>query len=287
LAADRFDNEAYRQQIRKAFPTDFVLADEVQDFSTLELRMLRQLVADSAGRNSIFLVGDLNQKVFSKHHRRGQAGYNFRGNADILKKSYRNTRQILQAAYCLPQMFPPPTGFCDPELSAYKGESPVALACTPEDHVITILDQLRVRRGNRLAVVSENVDLLKEIRTKVAKWGLRCHELFRVEDMDVWRQQQNVLEADLVFSRLEAVKGFEFDTVIVADLSEGIIPHPGTPQAEYWREAAIVYAALTRARDELILTYVGEPSLFLRVMSSNLAPTGEGSDKLRNALHAI
>ena len=70
--------------------------------------MLQQLLADSDGRNNIFLVGDLNQKVFAKHHRTGQAGFNFRGNAERLKKNYRNTRQILQAAYCLPQMFPPP-----------------------------------------------------------------------------------------------------------------------------------------------------------------------------------
>jgi hypothetical protein len=289
--ADYFENEASRHRIRAALPTHFILADEVQDFSTLELRMLRQLVADPDCRNSIFLVGDLTQKVFAKHHRTGQAGYNFRGNAELLKKNYRNTRQILRAAYCLPRMFPPPDEdgleISDPELSPYEGGLPVALACTPEDHLATILDHLRRRRGNRLAVVSENVTLLGELRERTAKWGLRLHELFRVEDMDVWREQQSVLEADLVLARMEAAKGFEFDTVIVADLSAGMIPNAGTPHDEYWREAAVVYTALTRARDELILTFVDEPSLFLKVMGDHLAEPGEGTGKLRNVLQSI
>jgi superfamily I DNA/RNA helicase len=67
------------------------------------------------------------------------------------------------------------------------------------------------------------------------------------------------------------VKGFEFDTVIACDLSEGVVPRPGTPPEEYWREAAVVYAALTRARDELVMTYVGEPSVFVKAMAGHVA----------------
>jgi superfamily I DNA/RNA helicase len=289
--ADYCENAVAGRRIRETFPTHFILVDEVQDFSTLELRMLRQLVADPDGRNSIFLVGDLNQKVFAKHHRTGQAGYNFRGNAEVLKQNYRNTRQILRAAYCLPQMFPPSNEedleISDPELSPYEGGLPVAIACTPADHAQIILEHVCRRRDRRVAVVSENVKLLEEVRAGAVREGLHCHELFRVEDLDVWLQQQDVLEAELVVSRMEAVKGFEFDTVIVADLSEGSIPRPGTPEAEHWREAAITYTALTRARDELILTYVDQPSLFLKVMSGQLASPGEGSGKLRDALQNI
>ncbi len=64
-------------------------------------------------------------------------------------------------------------------------------------------------------------------------------------------------------------------------------PPVGTPDEEYWREAAFVYTALTRARDELILTYVDEPSLFLKVMSDHLAAPGEGIGKLHDALQRI
>jgi len=52
------------------------------------------------------------------------------------------------------------------------------------------------------------------------------------------------------------VKGFEFDTVIACDLSDGKIPHPGTSPDEYWREAAVVYNALTRARERWLATCI-------------------------------
>jgi superfamily I DNA/RNA helicase len=108
---------------------------------------------------------------------------------------------------------------------------------------------------------------------------MRCFELFRVEDLDLWkRQQDNALSAPLVVSRLEAVKGFEFDTVIACDLSEGVVPRPGTPPAEYWREGAVVYSALTRGRDELVMTYVGEASVFIKVMAGHVA-MHEGIDE--------
>ena len=62
------------------------------------------------------------------------------------------------------------------------------------------------------------------------------------------------------------MKGFEFDTVVVCDFSEDVVPRAGTPRDEFWREAAVAYSALTRARDELVLTYVGQPSVFLHAM---------------------
>jgi superfamily I DNA/RNA helicase len=68
--------------------------------------------------------------------------------------------------------------------------------------------------------------------------------------------------------------------VIACDLSEGMVPRPGTPPEEYWREAAVVYAALTRARDELVMTYVGEPSIFVKAMAGHVA-MHEGIDERR------
>lgn len=273
-AADWFEDEPALARIRAAFPTDHVLVDEVQDFSTLELRILRRLAADSDGPNRFFLVGDLNQKVFAKQHASTRAGFDLTGRSRTLARNYRNTRQILAAAYRLPQAYPPqadePTEVAAPELSQFEGGRPVVLACTPADHAPRVLDLVRQRSGQRVAVVSENEKLLAAVRTGAERHGVRCHDLFRVEDLDLWRQQHGSLVAGLVLSRLEAVKGFEFDTVVVCDLSDGVVPRPGTPPEEYWREAAVVYAALTRARDELIMTYVKKPSAFLDAMAEGV-----------------
>ena len=54
-----------------------------------------------------------------------------------------------------------------------------------------------------------------------------AYEIFRNEDLDRWRRQGDLMAAAVVVSRLEAVKGFEFDTVVLCDLSAGVVPRPG------------------------------------------------------------
>jgi UvrD-like helicase C-terminal domain len=203
------------------------------------------------------------------------AGFNFRGKAAILNKNFRNTRQILQAAFCIPATFPPRAEekleVGNPDYSIYEGGKPVAIECTVTNHVARIFDIVQRRRGARIAVVSENASLLGRVRRKAKVRGYRCFHLFRNEDLDLWKQQDgDALSASVVVSRMEAVKGFEFDTVIACDLSENVVPRKGTPRDEYWREAAVVYSALTRARDELILTFVGQPSVFVNAMNSEI-----------------
>jgi ATP-dependent exoDNAse (exonuclease V) beta subunit len=123
--AEWLKSKENRVRVRQEFPTHFVLVDEVQDLSTLELRIIRKLVPNLEGQNRFFFVGDLNQKVYAKQHKSTQAGFDFKGRAAILRQNFRNTRQILQAAYCLPEMFPPqgdePVEIANPEYSPYDG----------------------------------------------------------------------------------------------------------------------------------------------------------------------
>ena len=274
-AADHFWKEADLARVRSTFPTDHVLVDEVQDFSTLELSIIRRLVADPEAPNAFFFVGDLNQKVYPKHHVGTQAGFNFQGRAALLRKNYRNTRQILQAAYRIVAAHPPQADeavdVVPPELSSFEGGRPVVFQTDKGSQAAHVLSIIGQRPASRVAVVSENEALLREVRRAAGAKGFRCFELFRNEDLDRWRVQEgDALSAAVVVSRLEAVKGFEFDTVLACDLSEGVTPRPGTPAEEVWREAAVVYSALTRARDELIITYCGRPSPFLTLMREDV-----------------
>ena len=274
-AAKYFENPTHLTKIRQLFSTDFVLVDEVQDFSTLEMQLLRKLVADPEKLNCFFLVGDLNQKIYPKHHNSRKGGFDFRGRADILRQNFRNTRQILKAALNLPVTFPPKeddegTEIMNPDLSEYNGGRPVVLECKTETHLRVVLDVVQIRSSNRVAVISENVHFLNDLKREAERLGFFCHELLRNEDLDKWRDQGDTLSANLVVSRLEAVKGFEFDTVIACDLSLGKYPRVGTPDGELWRQSAVLYAALTRARDELIITYVGKPSGFVERMLADV-----------------
>src|SRR5690606_6545833 len=74
------------------------IVDEAQDFGTTELRILRRLVAE--GGNDLFLCGDVAQTILPKHRSLADAGIPGLTRARIVQ-NYRNTREILQAAYAL------------------------------------------------------------------------------------------------------------------------------------------------------------------------------------------
>ena len=213
--------------IRKRLHGFCILADEAQDFSTLELRLLRRLVTDPDAENAIYLVGDLNQKIFPKHCVPKSAGFNFRGRVEVIRRNYRNTRQILKAACLLPARYPPPpeefVSVTHPELSAHEGSRPLGIECTHSNHleqdsVATGLDR---RRGHvRVVVVSGNDSMLAKVRDRASKDGIKWFELFTVDDIDLWRRQAtDPLIGALVISNQRRSRVSEFDTVIFCDLS--------------------------------------------------------------------
>jgi len=292
LLAEHLDNEENRRKIVEKFSADYILVDEFQDFSTLEMSILNNLLGSDATKpNLFFMVGDLNQKVYSKHHHRGQAGFDFGGGRTWnMSQNYRNTREILQAALQIPKSFPPKTedvatatigqtvriisgdtdvNITDIKLSPYAGGSPIIFCCDEENHAETIFQLVSSYycRNISVAVVSENNRLLTEIKRMANREGIKWNELFRNNDLDRCIPQQADSFSNLfTLSRLDAVKGLEFNTVIAADMSDRVIPKRGTVEEEKWKEAAIVYAALTRAISELIITYTGRPSEFIEVM---------------------
>ncbi|MDO8574319.1 MAG: UvrD-helicase domain-containing protein [bacterium] len=64
---------------------------------------------------------------------------------------------------------------------------------------------------------------------------------------------------------IHLAKGLEFDNVIIAGLSEGILPHHRSldSQPEVEEERRLMYVAMTRARKKLFLSFYDLPSRFL------------------------
>ena len=266
--ADEFKNLEFIRKIQEKFPTDFVLVDEAQDFGTLELQVLVRYMSGKEPRNRLFFTGDLRQKVFAKHHDTRAAGLNFQRNKSRrLQKSFRNTRQILEAAIQIPRAYDVQADeeveVVDPEMSGFKGPKPQVLKVIGSDHVGQLLEIVTNLQRNcpdeRIAITSENAELLGELRGRL-EWPM----LLRNEDVP--SQCDSTQDHRHALARMNAVKGFEFDSVIVADLSASAMPVPTRPSEEIWRDAALVYTAMTRARTRLYITYVDKPSCFLEVM---------------------
>ena len=75
------------------------------------------------------------------------------------------------------------------------------------------------------------------------------------------------LHEKLVLSDLEQTKGYEFDLVVIINCCKDVLPPHGTPPDEMYRDGCRLYVAMTRAKNDLYLSYHGEASLWLQSAS--------------------
>ena len=67
-------------------------------------------------------------------------------------------------------------------------------------------------------------------------------------------------------------KGLEFPAVFLFGLKQGILPlQSGDGSCDIEEERRLLYVAMTRAKEELILTYSQDPSPFLAELPTKLA----------------
>src|ERR1019366_9553006 len=62
------------------------------------------------------------------------------------------------------------------------------------------------------------------------------------------------ISAQLVFCDLEQTKGYEFDTLIIIQCMDGVLPPHDAPKEEAFSASCKLYVAMTRAKRELILS---------------------------------
>jgi len=72
------------------------------------------------------------------------------------------------------------------------------------------------------------------------------------------------LNEPIVISDLEQAKGYEFDTVIILNCEAGVLPQDGIQEDEVYRSACQFYVAMTRAKNDLYLSFHAEPSRWLK-----------------------
>lgn len=252
----------------------YILADEAQDLSTVELSILIRLISDPT--NGLFLVGDAAQRVYPRHCSLISAGIHISGRAKVIRKNYRNTRQILEVANAVIQAFPPPKGdepegfqLLDPEFSDRTGSIPQIEtfdSCDAQNEWIK--EEIRRIREMHpdapICVASPREDTRIHLQNLLRHHGISSAQL----DTNSWNSN------DVLISDLEKVKGFEFYAMFVCDLTIRMVPAVGLPREEWWRDACHLYVAMTRAREELTLCVVKKDSPLIEPIRQRL-------DKLR------
>jgi hypothetical protein len=246
---------------------DHILIDEAQDFGTTELAIVRKLV--SPGPNDIFLCGDIAQTVLPKHRSLTAAGISATAR-DRIRQNYRNSREILRAAHALlisnldENLFEEDgLELLDPKFANFSGPAPLALCA---DNLEQELAYARTYANTRIQAGVRSVCIV------IAGYTARDVDAFAHEcGADSLNGLYDPLESPLVFSDLEQTKGYEFETLIVINCRDGVLPATGAPEEEAFRQGCKLYVAMTRARRELILSFSGSASPWLLSVSDTIA----------------
>jgi len=264
-------NALYKHLTSLEAQFDHVLVDEVQDLGTLELRIIRALTKH--GPNDLFLAGDAVQAVHTKYCDMKTAGIDLPAARWIhLRKNYRNSRQILTAAYAVLQSnlqkVPPALSdmeVLEPEFANFSSAKPLLLK------VDTLADELT----HALGYCQQSDSMARpDSKACIAICGMSqkaVEELGEDLDIEVLSDSTDLSGARFFISDLEQTKGFEFDLMLVINCADGVIPQPHLPESESFRELCKLYVAMTRAKRELVVSYTGSLSYFLEGIQENFS----------------
>ena len=259
-----------------------VIVDEVQDLSEIDLQVCSELA--SADSDQLFLVGDGAQRIYTRGYSMKGLGINVVGRSYVLRRNFRNTHQIMQVGNALMSAEGIGRYDDDPEVaqagaivSSHEGDSPLFMvARSPQDEWAAICREIKYL-SRTVAVPYHEICCLT--RSSWERKGL--HEFLGSQGVPCvdYRAEGIGNEGFVKISSLHNAKGHEFRVVFVFGLFEGAVPIYGATEPEdLEREAALLYVAITRAKELLYLSYPKcdengrslEPSRFLDAIQEHV-----------------
>ncbi len=196
----------------------------------------------------------------------------------MLRLNYRTTEEIRRAAdRVLGDEVDDLDGGTERRVHArslLKGPEPVIRGFdTQEAEAAGMIAQLQAWLADGLepgaiAVFARTTNRLDALRAAAEAAGLPCRRLAKGDD-----------DAEGIgFGTMHGAKGLEFKAVLLASVSRGFLPLPAAVKRERdpalraaatARERQLLYVAMTRARDELVVMWAKKPSELLGSMAAS------------------
>jgi len=238
-----------------------VLIDEGHDFEAAWLKLVVQMIDPDT--NSLLLLYDDAQSLYGAGKRLGfsfsQVGVQARGRTTILRLNYRNTAEVLELAYNFAREVLTPAEAEEDGIPLVAPES--AGRHGPKPQIVRLSDFGRE--------VSFAVERLRELHESGIAWndmavlyrmkfmGERLSAAFEQAGIPFeWlgksqaHRRFNPTVDSVKIMTMHASKGLEFPVVLLPGI--GYLPHAKDDSAA---EARLLYVAMTRAMDQLILTH--------------------------------
>lgn len=267
-------NDHFKNKAKKPF--SFIIADEIQDFSNPELRLLRSMVSEK--ENDLFLVGDPLQKIYSRKINFSKAGINVRGNrSKQLKVNYRTTEEIKRLAISSVSSLTYDNFDGEEErkngyISLTHGEKPVYQLFSSENEEFSFLkNKIEELVSNEQSFSYKDICIATRLKSTMSDLKKYLHQS-KIPYFDITSGTGN--QNGLTLSTFHNTKGLEFKVVFLAGISNKTLPmHPSS--FETWdriqqidfdtMERSLLYVAMTRAIQLLVLTGTGKKSDWIQI----------------------
>jgi len=244
-----------------------IVVDEAQDMSTHAFALLRAVISPEQP-NDLFIVGDGHQRIYRKKVVLSRAGVNIRGRGRRLRINYRTTDEIRRYAVALLEG----VEFDDLDAgtdstrgyrSLMHGEPPtIEVRETFEDEVEAIADWLTGFELRRVCLVARTNRLVTRYAEALEDRGISTRKVHR-------RKADNSNEAGLRVATMHRVKGLEYDRMVIVGVDQDSMPlkallgrsgDKAVQREAELMERALLYVALTRARQAALITAHGKLS---------------------------
>jgi superfamily I DNA/RNA helicase len=249
---------------------DHVLVDEGQDLSPAHWQLLRALVGEHA--DDLFIAEDSHQRIYGQRVTLSQFDIRIVGRSQRLTLNYRTTAQNLGYAINVLEG----GAYIDLESgqesaagyrSARSGPVPQLIPCaTLSEELDRAADLIRtwVRETDApetIAVLVREQRQRDRLVSGLAERGVTIRAVDR----------EHIKPGQPIAMTMHRAKGTEFSKVLLFGVDQGAIPRPLRDEQyaeDAWadallRERSLLYVAATRARDELALSWSGDPSQLL------------------------
>jgi superfamily I DNA/RNA helicase/mRNA-degrading endonuclease YafQ of YafQ-DinJ toxin-antitoxin module len=259
-------------------PFDDIIVDEAQDLLPIDLRLIQQFVVPSSpgstARSSVMILADAAQTLYSRGFSWKQAGIEARGRTAILRKNFRNTRQIAEAAAHLlahNTLMRSSNEYVDPEWTQHQGAFPIVIRAGGAYNQVELMRDLildlvadQTFRLSDFAVLCPTNALCEQCKGELDRAGLRT-VYHRDSDFDLLEERVKILT-------IHSAKGLEFPVVFLLGLTSGTLPstqglrnaEPEEAQLFIEQQRTICYVGMTRAAEALyLLTVKGLESRFI------------------------
>ncbi len=251
-----------------------IVVDEAQDISEVGIRFLLELLEDG-NRGRIMLIGDAGQRIYPGGYRLADLGLEIRGRSFPLTVCYRSTDEIMRAVGALGQ-YVSTEEFGEDGVRglAYStvrsGPRPRLRAfASAEDERAWVVSQLdpddATLDGTGILVLSNR--LVEEWRARLEAAGIGSVPLGEYHGRPV---------PGVKVGTYHRAKGLEFTRLFLPGLDVGYPPCDRDDPDEMIEKGSLLYVAMSRARDELFLSYAGAPSMFLEALRPFVDDTPEG-----------